>query len=123
MVRADKVEWVNLVGRSRLGVLGEGRSKQQCAVAENTLKQKLCRAQLEAELPVRDGRNIRMSKGMVADLVPLGKLSLQQTWMLFAVQPNDEERRGSIRRFQRIQDRRGVGRIGTIVERKGDLFI
>ena len=106
----------DLINGFRLGVHRVGGAEQQRMPTHRAGQQMLGRGQLKLELGGRDGRNVGMGKGVVADLVALGDLAAQQVRVQFAIDADDEERGRHARRVQGVENLRRVAGIRAVVE-------
>ncbi len=118
-----RLERSGLVGRFRFHVLRVGWPKQRGLPAGQALDEALRRRKLELESARRQLRDVRMGERVIADLIALLEFAFEKLRRRLRIRADDEERRGDMLAFQRVENGRRVRRVRPVVEGESDLFL
>ena len=117
----DAVGRRRLVVRVRLLIDRVRRPEIQRLPSRLCRKQPLRPVQLQLQLPRRDFADVRMRERVIADLVPLAHVSLQQSNVLLRLLPDHQEGALHVILLQDVENPRRPDRIGPIVETQRQL--
>ena len=107
-----------------IGLLIDGirRAEEDGVNSQAAGKELLGEIQFHFHVAVRDVADVRMSEGVVPDLMSLAVNARGDAAEILGLKPDQKERRGRVFSFQYVQDFRGPLRIRAVIERDGNGF-